>query len=127
MAASAVLPMPAALTLSELMETLLAAGHRKQTRRRSEPVAARFRQRLAFLCELSGPDAVDIRQHAAVMGRERPAEHGTEIGIGCVRDDAVLHRADGFDCLDMQKAALNFLHVRSCVFRRIFGGQTGPD
>src|SRR5258706_13621598 len=62
---------PAASPLSELMETLLAAGHGKQTRRRNEPVAARCRQRLAFLCELPGPDAVDIRQHAAVMGRER--------------------------------------------------------
>src|SRR5882724_13181041 len=50
----------AACRLSEVMETLLAAGHGKQTRRRNEPVAALFRQHLAFPCELPGPDAVDI-------------------------------------------------------------------
>src|SRR6266404_2159160 len=127
MAARSVFVRPAACPLSEVMETLLAAGHGKQTRRRHEPVAANFRQRLAFFCELPGPDAVDIRQHPAVMGRERPAEHRAEIGVGSVHDDAVLHRAYGFDRLDMQKAALNFLHVRSWVFRRIFGGQAGPD
>src|SRR6266702_3589941 len=127
MSARSVFVRPAARPLSEVMETLLAAGHRKQARRWHEPVAARFRQSFAFLRELPGSDAVDIRQHAAVMGRKRPAEHRAEIGVGCARDDAVLHRAYRFDRLDMQKAALNFLHVRSWVVRRIFGGQAGPD
>src|SRR5258707_8877851 len=62
-AARSVLMRAVACLLSEFMETLLAAGHGKQTWRRNKSLAANFRQRLAFLCELSGPDAVDIRQH----------------------------------------------------------------
>src|SRR3979490_538188 len=127
MAARAVLSMLAALPLSDVMKTFLAAGHGKQTRRRNKPVAANCRQLLTLFCERPGPNAVDIRQHPAVMGRERPTEHRAEIGGGCVHDDAIVHRAYGFDRLDVQKAALNFLRVQSWVFRRIFGGQTGPD
>src|ERR1700738_3924538 len=89
MAARFVFVRPAASALSEFMETLLAAGHGKQTWRRNAPLAARSRQRVPFFCKQPGPDAVDIRQHPAVMGRERPAEHRAEIGVGCVHDDAV--------------------------------------
>src|ERR1700752_2285752 len=78
MAARSVIARPVALPLSDVMEALLAAGHGKQARRRNEPVAASFRQSLAFLCKLPGTDAVDIGQHSAVMGRERPAEHRAE-------------------------------------------------
>src|SRR5580704_441756 len=89
MAARSVFARPVTLPLSDVMEALLAAGHGKQARRRNEPVAASFRQSLAFLRKLPSTDAVDIGQHSAVMGRERPAEHRAEIGVGWVRDDAV--------------------------------------
>ena len=68
-------------------------------------------QPAAELDELLRAHAVDVGQRAAGVGREAEAEDRADIGLARIGDDALFHRARGFQRLHHQEALLQFLDV----------------